>query len=60
MVRVTDGDEKMEEELRSLLLEFVEPYIDMYNVELFEKLPGTEAQRVVRARKALGLSDDGW
>lgn len=49
-----------EKEYRDLLIEFVEPYIDTHNVELFEKLPGTEAHRVFRARKALGLTDEGW
>jgi len=40
-------------ELTDCLIEFLEPYHDQDCPTLFAKLPGTEAQRVVRARKIL-------
>jgi hypothetical protein len=41
------------EALRDSLYEMLEPYEGMESPDLFAKLPGTEAQRVTRARDAL-------
>jgi hypothetical protein len=40
-------------DLLDSVYEFLERYEDMESAELFAKLPGEEAQRVVRARAAL-------
>jgi hypothetical protein len=47
---------QMHQELVDSLVELLEPYEGMEPADLFAKLPGEEAQRVVRARKVLQQS----